>query len=263
MVYVLDLAISIFFTGHYFEYTSNTSLTSRAMKNIVILGGSYAGISAAHAILKQATKAGPLKITLVSPNTHAYGNMAAARGLVPGEFTDDTLFRPILPGFTQYSSSQFEFILASAKNLDVKAKTVRISSATGSSSLQYDYLVLATGSRTKETTPLKGLGSTEETKAALHEYQGQVEKAKRIVVAGAGVTGTETAGELAYKYGLSKEMILVSISTNYAGLLPPFLNGRIPTNIYAAFKHPQNPPPQSRFHLQVRNNTSPQAPRNH
>jgi NADH dehydrogenase FAD-containing subunit len=119
MDYILRLASNIFhfFTGHYFQQTADPTLTSKSqtMKNIVILGGSYAGIAVAHGILKQASKAGPFKVTLVSPSTHHYGNMAAARGILPNQFTDDELFVPIAPGFAQYPKSQFEFILASAE----------------------------------------------------------------------------------------------------------------------------------------------------
>jgi NAD(P)H-nitrite reductase large subunit len=225
MVHILHLAVNTFpqaiisvfhfVTGYYFQQTIDPSLTSTSQtrKNIVILGGSYAGITAAHGILKHTAKAGLFKITLVSPSTHHYGNMAAARGILPDQFTDDQLFVPIAPGFAQYPKSQFEFILASAESLDVKAKKVRISSATGHSTLDYDFLILATGSRTTVPTPLKGLESTEVTKAALNDFQARVSKAKKIVVAGAGITGVEVAGELAY-YGHSKEIILVSIHTS-------------------------------------------------
>lgn len=214
MDYILHLATNIFhfFTGHYFQQTADPILSSKSqnMKNIVLLGGSYAGITAAHGILKQAAKIGPFKITLVSPSTHHYGNMASARGIVPDQFTDEQLFVPIAPGFAQYPSTRFEFILASAESLDVGAKTIRISSATGKATLQYDFLILATGSRTTEPTPFKGLGPTEATKTALHDFQARVRRAKKIVVAGAGITGVEVAGELGY-YGHSKKIILVSI----------------------------------------------------
>jgi NADH dehydrogenase FAD-containing subunit len=216
MVYILHLASNVFhfFTGHYFQQTADPILSSKpqTMKNIVILGGSYTGITAAHGILKQASKTGPFMVTLVSPSTHHYGNMAAARGILPDQFTDDQLFVPIAPGFAQYPKSQFEFVVASAESLDVKAKTVGISTATGhKTTLSYDYLILATGTRTKEPTPFKGLGPTETTKAALHDFQARVAKAKKIVVAGAGITGVEVAGELGYWHP-SKEIVLVSIS---------------------------------------------------
>jgi NADH dehydrogenase FAD-containing subunit len=143
------------------------------MKTVIILGASYAGISTAHRILKQATKTEPFKTTLVSPNTHFYWNMAAPRGAVPGQIPEDELFRPIAPGFEQYSASRFEFILASATGLDVDNKTVEISGSFGDKTLTYDYLILATGSRTKTDMPFKGLGSTEATKQALHDFQGK------------------------------------------------------------------------------------------
>ncbi|KAE9365023.1 FAD/NAD(P)-binding domain-containing protein [Stipitochalara longipes BDJ] len=180
------------------------------MKNIVILGGSYAGISTAHRILKHAGKTASFKITLVSPNTHFYWNMAAARGLVPGQISDDDLFRPIAEGFKQYSASHFEFILASAESVDVEAKKVSISGSTGTSTVDYDFLVLASGSRAEGDAPFKGVGSTEETKAARHDFQARVKKAKTIVVAGGGVTGCETTGELAYEYGHEKEIIFIT-----------------------------------------------------
>jgi NADH dehydrogenase FAD-containing subunit len=215
MVYILHLASNVFhfFTGHYFQQTADPVLLSKpqTMKNIVILGGSHAGITAAHGILKQASNAGPFMVTLVSPSTHHYGNMTAARGILPDQFTDDQLFVSIAPGFAQYPKSQFEFIVASAESLDVKAKTVGMSTAAGhKTTLSYDYLILATGTRTTEPTPFKGLGSTETTKAALHDFQSRVSKAKKIVVAGAGITGVEVAGELGY-WHTSKEIILVSI----------------------------------------------------
>lgn len=220
MLYILDLVaktfqrastiIFHFFTIHYFEQIL-PSLKSEAMKSIVILGGSHAGISTAHRILKQAPKTSPFKITLVSPNTHFYWNLASPRALV-GQLTDDELFRPIAAGFSQYSSTQFEFVVGSAESLDVEAKKVDISTSTGARNLDYDYLILATGARVKGGLPMKGLGSTEATKDALHTYQDQVKKSKKIVVAGAGVTGSEVAGELGFTYGRDKEIILVSLS---------------------------------------------------
>lgn len=198
-----------FLTANYFQQT-NQPLSASTMKNILILGGSFGGICTAHRILKQSSKTGPVKITLVSPNTDFYWTMATPRGVVPGQFTDEQLFQPIEAGFKQYSKSQFEFILASAESLDVDAKEVHIS---GNRTLKYDFLILATGSNTRDDTPLKGLRSTQETKTALHNLQGRVEGAKTVVVAGGGVTSVEVAGELAFEYGSEKAVILVSLST--------------------------------------------------
>ena len=211
-VSILQQAINIFFyflTVNYFRRIENPSLAFQTMKHIVILGGSYAGISTSHRILKQAAKIGSLKITLVSPNTHFYWSMASPRGVVPGQLADGKLFQPIAAGFSQYPASQFEFILAKAESIDLGAKTVGTSVG---ETLDYDYLILATGSHTRGHTPFKGLGTTEETRNALHDFQSEVTNSKTIVIAGAGVTGVETAGELAFEYGREKEIFLVGLS---------------------------------------------------
>ncbi|KAH8892884.1 FAD/NAD(P)-binding domain-containing protein [Thozetella sp. PMI_491] len=180
------------------------------MKNIVILGGSYAGMAAAHQFLKQPEKNGPVKVTLVTPNTHFYWNVASPRGILPGEIPDEQLFQPIADGFKQYPAGKFELIVASAESLDVKAKKVVTTSHRGESkTLTYDILILATGSRASGGMPLKGLGTTEATKNAFHELQSQISNSKTIVIAGAGVTGCEIAGELGYKYGKQKEIVLL------------------------------------------------------
>ncbi|KAH9904156.1 hypothetical protein F4778DRAFT_734218 [Xylariomycetidae sp. FL2044] len=193
------------------------SLASATMKHIVIVGGSFTGVSTAHRILKQAAKTatGPFKITLVSRDSHFYWSIAAPRAMIPGQFSDEELFLPIAPGFAQYPAGQVEFVLGSATGLDTERKQLIVadaSDADGSKEkkVDYDILIIGTGSSTQGDSPLKSRGSTESTKAALHEWQDRVAKAKSIVVVGAGPTGVEIAGELGYEYGKSKEITLIS-----------------------------------------------------
>lgn len=185
-------------------------------KHIVILGASYAGISTAHRILKQTRKTGTTRITLISPNTHFFWSMASSRGVVPGKFTDDQLFEAIAPGFEQFTPDDFEFVLASATSFDAEIKSVDISGSYGNKTLSYDFLILATGSRTKNNTPFKGLSTTEATKVALHDFQKRIKKAETIVVAGGGVTSVEVAGELASEYGGHKSITLVSANASHS-----------------------------------------------
>ena len=200
-----------FIMGNYFKTINQGSRPSQSVtrKHIVILGASYAGISTAHRILKHTSKTGVIKITIVSPNTHFYWSMASSRGVVPGKLADDQLFEPIAPGFLQYLPEDFEFVLASATALDVETKTVQVISSSGTRTLGYDFLILATGSQTKNQTPFKGLNTTEETRNALHDFQNRIEEAKTIAVAGGGVTSVEVAGELASEYGGRKRIVLV------------------------------------------------------
>lgn len=240
MIYILRLLASTvlqsvltvfhFLTINYFaELPPPPDLLSPPMKKILILGGSSAGISTAHRILKQSAKTGPVKITIVSPNTHFYWNVAAPRAILPGLISDEKMFLPIAAGFKQYKNSQYQIITGRAQSVDFKTKTVQILDESGERTLDYDYLILATGSRTASDIPFKTLDTTEQTRQALHDYQAQVKKAKTIVIGGAGPTGVETAGELAFEYGKSKRIILV----------PPPLPLLPPTQSHC---HPDVPP---------------------
>lgn len=200
----------LFLTGRYVGDTPNPDLASQPAKHIVILGGSFSGLSMVHRIIKQAKKHEKFKITLVSDSTHFYWSIASIRGIVPGKYTDEQLFYPIADGVKHYPKSQFEFIVGTAEKLDVKAKTVELSGSTDRKTISYDILILATGSRAREDAPFKGLESTQATKNALHDYQARIEKAATVVVAGAGVTGVEVSGEIAYWYGKQKKVTLVS-----------------------------------------------------
>lgn len=181
-------------------------------KSVVILGAGWAGLPLAHKLLKYTlpkAKDG-LKVFLVSPNSHFYWNVAAVRGVVPGAIPDEQLFLPIELGFVQYSAENFEFVLGKAEGLDPERNTVEVTRNDGTQcSLSYDQLVIATGSQLRSNLPFKSVGAHEETLTALHSLQQQINDANSIVVAGAGPTGVETAGELAAVYGAEKDITLI------------------------------------------------------
>ena len=182
------------------------------VKTVVILGAGWAGLPLAHKLLKYTlpkAKHG-LKVFLVSPNSHFYWNLAAVRGVIPGAIPDEQLFLPIEPGFAQYSTENFEFVLGKAERLNPERNTIEVARNDRTQrSLSYDQLVVATGSQICSNLPFKLIGTHEETLAALHSLQKQIDVAKSIVVAGAGPTGVETAGELAAAYGGEKDITLI------------------------------------------------------
>jgi NADH dehydrogenase FAD-containing subunit len=187
------------------------------MTNIVIVGGSFSAVGTAHRIFQKAAKTPsmpPFKITLVSRDSHFYWNLAATRATVQGKISDDEIFHSIAGGFAHYGE-RFEFVLGSAAGVDTETKTLQVTTTNGSNEetiISYDILILATGTHTKADSPYKSRGSTEVTKDALHQLQARVKAAKTIVIAGAGPTGVELAGELADGYGASKNIVLVRIS---------------------------------------------------
>lgn len=132
------------------------------------------------------------------------------RAIIPNQMPDTQIFAPIAPGFAKYAIHEFEFVEALAQYVDTTDKTVRLVTPRGSASVDYDILVVTTGTTTRGKVPWKGNGSFEHTKEDLHEVQRKVAEARTIVVGGGGATGVETCGELAYEFEGQKEIILVS-----------------------------------------------------
>ncbi|KAL2137771.1 hypothetical protein VTI28DRAFT_8315 [Corynascus sepedonium] len=182
-------------------------------KTVVILGASYTGIVIAHYLLKYtAAKIKDLKVVLVSPNTHLYWNFASVRAIIPNQLGDDKLFLPLAPAFAKYSSNQYELVHGVAEKVDPDANVAEVRENGGSArTIHYDELVVATGANFKNDLPFKNLSTTEETKTALHSWAQRIEAAKSIVVAGAGATGVEVAGELGQEYAVTgkKQVTLV------------------------------------------------------
>ena len=180
-------------------------------QTVVILGAGWAGLPLAHKLLKHTLPKTSLKVVLVTPNSQFFWNVAATRGLIPGEIPDDDLFLPIAPGFNRYPAEAFELVLGRAERVDETANTVSVTTNDGAArDIQYAHLVIATGSRLASGLPLKPLGSDEQTLDAWHDLQQRIASATSIVIAGAGPTGVEVAGELAAKYGSSKAITLIS-----------------------------------------------------
>lgn len=94
--------------------------------NIVILGGSLGGISAAHHVLRQGLKElkadndqFTYRVLLISPNTHIYWNISAPRVIVSKALiSHDQSFIPIADGFKQYDRKLFKSIQATAIAID-------------------------------------------------------------------------------------------------------------------------------------------------
>ncbi|KZL83122.1 fad binding protein [Colletotrichum incanum] len=181
------------------------------MPTLVVLGAGLAGLPIAHHVLKHTLPlVKDLKVILVTPNSDHYWNLASVRGVVPGQFGDDVLFHPIAPGFAQYPKESYELVFGKAETLSDDKKTVVVATNDGTSrTIAYDAVVIATGTHSKENMPWKGVGTTEETKRALGGLRQQLTDAKTIVVAGGGITGTETVGEIGFEYNGKKDVYFV------------------------------------------------------
>ncbi|KAF3808318.1 Apoptosis-inducing factor 2 [Colletotrichum gloeosporioides] len=171
-------------------------------KNIVILGGSYGGVSTAHYLLRHAIPHLPVEegyqVVLVSSSSHVMCRPACPRALISDDmFPQDKLFVDITTAFEQYPADRFHFICGTATALDHVNRTVSVSLARGKviEILDFDGLVIATGAST--SSPLLGLNSSHEgLRQSWEDFRKALPQAKTIVIAGGGPAGVETAGEL-------------------------------------------------------------------
>lgn len=194
------------------------------MQTIVILGAGWTGLPLAHKLLKYTLPKTPIQVILISPNSHFFWNVAATRGVIAGEIPDDQLFLPIEPAFRQYPVDSFRFVLGRATAVDDHESSVSVTHNDGRhEEIKYHHLVIATGSRVAGNIPLKPIGDHSSTLKAFHQLQHDINDAKSIVIAGAGPTAVEIAGELAVKHP-SKSITLVcsgdNVLSNQHGVLP-------------------------------------------
>ncbi|KAK7536350.1 uncharacterized protein J3D65DRAFT_628295 [Phyllosticta citribraziliensis] len=169
--------------------------------NIVVLGASWSGLSAAHYTLKhilpKLANSDTYHVYLINSSPDFYWRVAGPRAAVSAQLMpDDKVLYPIAPGFAQYDSKHFTFIVGTATAWDPTARSLTLDTAGGQQQvLPYHALVVATGTRTP--TPLLSLHATaEETKNELSKIRTALTSAQTVLIAGGGPAGVETAGEV-------------------------------------------------------------------
>lgn len=176
-------------------------MASESRKSIIILGGSYGGISTTHYLLKHAVPQLPDKdayqVILVSTSSEALCRPACPRALISDDmFNQAKLFVSIPKQFEQYPKDSFRFVHGTATKLDHSNRTVSISLTDGKpEDLAFHALVIATGATTP--SPLLSLNQDENfLRSSWAEFRIALPTAKSIIIAGGGPAGVETAGEL-------------------------------------------------------------------
>lgn len=176
------------------------------MKKIVILGGGYAGIYA----LRELVKNKDIKITLI--DKHTFHNLQPE---VYDLISNKSNIADVTIDLTTLCNG-FEHDFLEFKNLrviDIDEK-LKIIYTQEKESIEYDYLIMATGTRTFFPKSIDGLKNTDDIKK-LHRamffkqsFETQLfnkisDEAKKcdkthIVVVGAGLSGVEITAEMAY-----------------------------------------------------------------
>lgn len=174
---------------------------------IVILGGNFGGVGAAHYLLRHTIpslqhldKSKTLHVTLVTPNSRAYFKVASPRSAIqPNLLAGSELWRPLSEAFDRYPADQIKIVKAKAVGLDPSNRTVTVAptgAGEAEQTIPYDSLVISTG--TTSPSPLWTLHGDENlTSDAFKKVNESLTKAKTVLVAGGGPVGVETAGEIA------------------------------------------------------------------
>jgi apoptosis-inducing factor 2 len=204
-------------------------------KQIVILGGSYGGVSTAHYLLKHAIPHLPdnesYQVIIVSASSQILCRPACPRALISDNlFPQDKLFVHIPKVFEQYRKDSFRFIHGTATELDHTNRAVSVSLAATGTTEKIDFytLVIATGASTH--SPLLGLNRDETfLRASWTAFREALPAAKSIVIAGGGPAGVETAGELGeflnghagwFRSRLENPRVTITVVTSDSKILP-------------------------------------------
>jgi NADH dehydrogenase FAD-containing subunit len=195
---------------------------------IIILGGHYAAIGTAHYLLRHVipvlVKLNPeikYNVTLVSPNTEFFFNIAAPRNLVSETLVPaKAIWLSIAEAFKSYDQLTFSHVIATALSVDPDKHIVKLSNGEDAN---YDALVIATGA--SYVSQLWQVGESETvTKKALASTRALLAKAKTVLIAGGGAVGVEVAGEISTTFP-SVKLTLVSGSTRLLPHLTPYNSG--------------------------------------
>lgn len=204
---------------------------SESAHNIVVVGGSFAGLPVAHTLLKDVIptlgSSRSYKVFVISPNAEFYWKVGAPRVIVnPTMLPEEKAFISIAEGFKKYDKSQFEHIQSFVTSIDPTTQTItygKDANSPGAATLHYDTLVLASGTSFQD--PIWSVQEGEATtKQALRQVHEKLADAQTILVSGGGAAGVELAGEFGSTYGKSKKTTILSGAPR---LLPRLQNAAI------------------------------------
>ncbi|WP_416565338.1 NAD(P)/FAD-dependent oxidoreductase [Nocardia testacea] len=175
--------------------------------HVVVIGGGYAGTLAANRLRRRPD----LEVTLVNPRPD-FVERIRLHQFVAGTGTATTGYDALLTAGTR-------LLVDTATHIDTAARTVHLASGT---TLDYDYLVYAVGS-TAAGTAVPGAAEFAYPLAEFEQAQRLREALARaaadapVTIVGAGLTGLETAAELAEQGDRTVRLIC-------GGLLGPALS---------------------------------------
>lgn len=197
--YILSFA---FWNLKFFISSRINRLTYKAgenPKNVVVIGASFAGFVLAKQ-LAQSLPSG-YKVVLIEKNSHFYFTWNFPRSsVVPGH--DHKAFVPYPKLIPSTPDGIFELKRGNVVSIDTKRVILDDDSV-----IEYEYLVVATGSHARYPAKLEATEKPDCIKY-FQDQQERIKKAQNIVVIGGGAAGMEVASDAKSKYP-EKDVTLV------------------------------------------------------
>lgn len=174
-----------------------------AVQDIVVVGGSFAGLGVAHYVLRhviprlEASNQGQsYKLTLISTTDQFFYKIGSPRTVAsPEKLPVAKLFIPLADGFKEYSADHFELLIGTATSVDEDKRVVTVKRKDGmTTGVHYNSIVCATGSTYK--SPLWTLhDDPQQSIDEFRRFHDKLPNAESLLVVGGGPAGVETAGE--------------------------------------------------------------------
>jgi len=205
-----------------------------SIHEVLVIGGATSGVGVAHTLLKKTLPLAKAKntsttyhVTMLSTTPDFFWNIASPRSLINDTLIpNNKIFASIPESFKKYGE-QFTFVHGAARSIDLEGKTVSIQNYTGDnntpttvSSLRYDSLTIASGTRTNDPVWRPGNGSKATQLARFDLYRKTLPTAQTIILGGNGPVGVETAGEIGFEYK-NRDITLISSSDRVLPGLTP------------------------------------------
>lgn len=167
-------------------------------KEIVIVGGGYAGMSA---IKFFEAKQNKYKVTLIDPKDFFYHTFGGIRNVAVDGWVDSVCVPYNIKG------KENKHIKGKATKIDLKGNKVTVAGSNGEVEVPFDYAVLCTG-QTNHFPANIGAVIDKSPKELLKKTYAEVKTAKKVVFIGGGPTGVEMAAEVKAAYP-DKEVTLL------------------------------------------------------
>ncbi|KAI8806192.1 hypothetical protein BJ742DRAFT_372137 [Cladochytrium replicatum] len=173
------------------------------MVHVVIIGGSFAGLSVAVALDSDSSL--NTTVTVIEKRPFFSYTIGSPRGAVNEEFAEKTLV-----DFSKALTKKAKYVVGTVAT--VSAKSLQLEDG---STIEFDYLVIASG--VKYAPPYRFSATTREAYLAeTTEFRNKIKAANDIVLIGGGAANIELAGEIKTAFP-SKSVSIIELAQYLAG----------------------------------------------